>query len=289
MHYLDFLQRLHQALAPPTYLEIGIRGGKSLALSRAATIGIDPAFTLKVEVPPDAALFRETSDEYFARDRPLEPFGGRRIAMSFIDGMHLVEFALRDFINVERHAEWSSVVVFDDILPRRPVEAARDRSTRAWTGDVYKILRILKRHRPDLICLRVGTRPTGLLLVLGLDPANGTLGERYERLVSKAVVPDPQKVPRSLLRRWGVLDPAAVLSASCWSVLRDAREAGVPRADGLRGLRRAMRDDFGRFGPQSLRRFLPATPDAIGAVSSRAVAPSRGRRARGPSPRRRKS
>jgi hypothetical protein len=259
VHYLDFLHGLHRALAPPTYLEIGIRGGKSLALSRSTTIGIDPAFKLKVEVPADAALFRETSDEYFARGHPLEPFGGRPIAMSFIDGMHLVEFALRDFINVERHADWSSVVVFDDILPRRQVEAARDRSTRAWTGDVYKIVRILKRHRPDLILLRVRTRPTGLLLVLGLDPNNGTLGGRYEQIVSEVVVPDPQKVPRDVLKRRGVLEPAAVLSGSVWSVLRDARERGAPRDDGLRLLRRAMRSDFGRFSPHSLRRFLLAS------------------------------
>jgi hypothetical protein len=255
MRYLDFLQGLHTALAPPTYLEIGIRGGRSLALSRSATIGIDPAFKLKFELPADTALFRETSDEYFARDQPLEPFGGRPISLSFIDGMHLVEFALRDFINVERHADWSTVVVFDDILPRQPVEAARDRSTRAWTGDVYKILRILKRNRPDLICLRVGTRPTGLLLVLGLDPDNGALGDRYEQLVSEAVVPDPQKVPRDVLKRRGVLEPAAVLAGSTWSVLRGAREAGVSRDEGIRLLRQAIRRDFGRSG-RPLRRLL---------------------------------
>ena len=113
---------------------------------------------------------RETSDEYFDRADPLAPLGGRRVGLSFIDGMHLAEFALRDFINVER-CHRSGAVVFDDILPRSADEAARGRHTRAWTGDVYKMLGILARHRPDLICLRVGTEPTGLLLVLGLDPA----------------------------------------------------------------------------------------------------------------------
>ena len=255
VRYLEFLAGVHEALAPPTYLEIGIRRGDSLTLSRSSTIGIDPDFNLKADAPADAALFRETSDDYFARERPLEPFGGRPISLAFIDGMHLAEYALRDFMNVERHADRSGVVVFDDILPRKPVEAARDRSTRAWTGDVYKILDILRRNRPDLICLRVGTRPTGLLLVMGLDPASHVLEERYERIARAADVPDPQDVPSAVLARRGVLDPAAVLSGSFWRVLREAREANAP--DGRR-LRQSVRSDFGRMRPRVLRRFVPS-------------------------------
>jgi hypothetical protein len=257
VRYLEFLREVHAALAPPTYLEIGIRRGDSLTLSKSSTIGIDPQFDLRKDPPPDAALFRETSDDYFARAQPLEPFGGRPISMAFIDGMHLVEFALRDFINIERHAAWSSLVVFDDILPRRPVEAARDRSTRAWTGDVYKLLAILAEHRPDLLCLRVDTKPTGLLLVTGLDPESEVLSTRYERIVEEAVVPDPQPVPRRVLARRGALEPADALAAGFWGVLRGEREAETPREPGLRRVRQAIRTDFGWIRPRTLRRFVP--------------------------------
>ena len=161
MHDLDFLAALHERLAPPSYLEIGIRHGDSLALARCPAVGIDPAFELHVELRDDVALLRETSDEYFDRDDPLAAFGGEPVAFAFIDGMHLAEFVVRDFANVERNAEWSSVVVFDDILPRSLEEAARDRRSRTWTGDVYKVLDVLARHRPDLTCLRVDTEPTG--------------------------------------------------------------------------------------------------------------------------------
>ena len=58
--------------------------------------------------------------------------------MAFIDGMHLSEFALRDFIGVERLSRWTGVAIFDDMLPGVE-EAGRDRRTRAWTGDVYKV------------------------------------------------------------------------------------------------------------------------------------------------------
>jgi methyltransferase family protein len=255
VQYLRFLREVHAALVPPTYLEIGVHKGNSLALSRSSTIGIDPSFKLKPNVETDAALFRETSDDYFARDDPLAPFGGRPVSLAFIDGMHLIEFALRDFMNIERHSDWSSVVLFDDIFPRRPVEAARDRSTLGWTGDVYKIVDILREYRRDLICLRVGTKPTGLLLVMALDPSSDVLGERYPEIVSSVALPDPQDVPADVLGRRGALDPAAVLSGSFWSVLRQARAAGVNREQGLRQLRRAIRRDFGRAVLRPMRGY----------------------------------
>jgi hypothetical protein len=255
MLYLDFLRRLHELLEPPTYLEIGIRHGDSLALARGTSVGIDPSYELRTEIGPATTLFRETSDDYFDRDDAFAPFGGRPISLAFIDGLHLLEFALRDFINVERGADWSSVVVFDDILPLHAEEATRKRRTRLWTGDVYKILQVFARHRPDLVCLRVATEPTGLLLVLGLDPGSTVLDDRYDEIVLETISPDPQEVPAAVLEREGVLEPGALLSSSLWPALRQARDGGVGRRAGLARLRRALRKEFGR--PLTRGRRLP--------------------------------
>jgi hypothetical protein len=238
--YLDFLGQVHERLAPPTYLEIGIRHGGSLSLARSRSVGIDPAYKLQVDLPLDVALFRETSDAYFEREDPLEPLDDTAIGFSFIDGLHLAEFALRDFMNVERHSAWTTVAVFDDILPRSVDEAARDRITHAWTGDVFKVLEVLTRHRPDLICLRVGTRPTGLGLILGLDPDSTVLHDRYAEIEREIVTPDPQSVPAAVFAHDGVLDPQTVLDAPFWSLLREAREGGLSRKDGLQQLRRSL-------------------------------------------------
>jgi hypothetical protein len=237
VHYLKFLDRVHRLLRPPTYLEIGVRHGHSLALARCRSVGIDPAYRLRVPLGADSTLFRERSDEYFARPDPLEPFGGRWISLAFIDGMHLLEYALRDFINVERHTHWTSVVAFDDVLPRNETEAQRDRTTRAWAGDVYKIAAILTRYRPDLTCLRVATAPTGVLLILGLDRDSTVLADNYERILDTAVRAAPQPVPTAVLDRRDALDPEAVLSASFWSTLRDGRNRD--------SLRAALDHDFG--------------------------------------------
>ena len=88
MRYLDFL-RDSRALAPPTYLEIGIRRGDSLTLSRSSTIGIDPDFNLKAGRPGGIGALPGDQRRILRRERPLEPFGGRPISLAFIDGMHL--------------------------------------------------------------------------------------------------------------------------------------------------------------------------------------------------------
>ena len=244
MRYLEFLERLHAVVDPPAYLEIGVRHGDSLALARCPAVGVDPGYNLRVELGAQVAVFGETSDEFFRRPDGLASFGDRPVGLAFIDGMHLVEYALSDFIGVEKRAHWTSVVVFDDMLPRDAREAARDRRTRAWTGDVYKLSGILAEWRPDLVQIAVDTEPTGLLLVLGLDPESVRLSYYYDRILSSAVVPDPQRVPKDVLTRRGALDPEAVLDASFWELVRDRH---VPRDEGLPALRDAVR----RVGAES--------------------------------------
>ena len=177
----EFLRELHKVVGNRNYLEIGVNDGRSLKLSRVPSIAIDPAFKVVTELRCDVHLVRATSDDFFARDNPLihlkggrhpirnlarnrTPFGywtRTTLDLSFIDGMHLFEYALRDFMNVEHHSDWASVIAFDDMLPRSVDEAARDRHTKFWAGDVYKMIEVLGRYRPDLVVLPVDTQPTG--------------------------------------------------------------------------------------------------------------------------------
>ncbi|WP_019144454.1 class I SAM-dependent methyltransferase [Aeromicrobium massiliense] len=213
MHYLDFLQQVHTRLAPRHYLEIGVRWGNSLSLSRCPSVGIDPAFAIDHELHAPVDLFRTTSDEYFARPDPLEPTGGEPFDLAFIDGLHLFEYALRDFMNTERHSRPGSMIVFDDILPRNVDEAARDRHTGAWTGDVYPVLETLARYRPDILTVCVDTQPTGLLLVMGLDPSSTVLADNYDAIMRELRHADPQPVPAELMDRTFVQAPERVLAS----------------------------------------------------------------------------
>ena len=224
MLYRPFLTRVHELLRPSRYLEIGVREGFSLAIARCPAVGIDPFFQLQAELDNQVALFRTTSDEYFSRPDPLAVTGGEPFELSFIDGLHLFEFAFRDFINAERHSSPRGVIIFDDVLPRSVAEAARERHTVAWTGDVYPMLAVLAHYRPELIVLPVATQPTGLLLVLGLDPTNTVLSDHYDEIMAGYRHADPQPVPEELFDRQLMLRPERVLESGIWDVLADREQ-----------------------------------------------------------------
>lgn len=219
----EVLARLHQLLQPRTYLEVGVNDGRSLARARCRSIAIDPAFKVTSPIHCDVELAKATSDDFFARSNPTKHFRGKPTDFAFIDGMHLFEYAFRDFINIERHMRWTSVAVFDDMLPRSVDEAARDRHTGPWTGDVYKVMLVLAEYRPDLILLPLDTAPTGVLLVLAPDPSNQSLVKAYDKILAAQTGPDPQPVPSGVISRECAYDPAAVLDAPFWSSLVRAR------------------------------------------------------------------
>lgn len=249
MRYLPFLSSVHERLQPERYLEVGIRNGNSLALSKCRSVGIDPAFTITAELDTHVSLFRTTSDEYFSRPAPLAGTGGEPFDLAFIDGMHLLEFALRDFINTERNSRPTSVIVFDDVLPRTVDEAARERHTNAWTGDVYPVIDVLARYRPEVATILVDTEPTGLFLVVGLDPSNTVLADNYREIMSEYRHADPQPVPDALLDRVAVQAPQRVLDAAFWKMLREER-TNRTGDDFNRRLRQQLAQDFGsRYEP----------------------------------------
>jgi hypothetical protein len=229
MRYVAFLDQVHSKLAPQAYLEIGVRSGTSLSLARCRTVAIDPAFAISAEIQCDLRLFRTTSDEYFNRPDPLAATEGRPFDLAFIDGLHLLEFALRDFIHVEHYSSARSLIVFDDVLPHSQEEAARSPHTRLWTGDVYPMIAILSRYRPELTIIPVDTASRGLLLVMGLDPQNGTLAENYHQILAEYRHPDPQPVPPEVLDRLLALPPQRVLDASFWNVLAEASSNASPK------------------------------------------------------------
>ena len=198
--YLSVLERLHREIEPSLYLEIGVRFGASLVLARGPAIGVDPEPELKVILPETTQVLAMTSDAFFADPPPdLKP------DFAFIDGMHLFEFALRDFVHIEACAARGAVVVVDDVSPNHPSQADRDRHTRIWTGDVWRLAAALRRYRPDLELHLLDTSPTGLLVITNLDPENKTLGSRFEEIVADPELAGPP--PRAVVDRSEALDP----------------------------------------------------------------------------------
>lgn len=256
----EFLVGLHADLHPRNYLEIGVDTGISLAFSRVPSIAVDPMFQIQSEIRADLHLVRQTSDRFFARRDPLRHLRGGRnpwrnlrhnrplfgrllgrgtVDLAFIDGMHWFEFALRDFMNVERHSSATTVIVLDDMLPRNVVEAARDRTTGAWTGDVFKLVHVLREYRPDLIVMTIDTQPTGLLVVLAPDHTSTVLRDHYDEIIAANVLPDPQVVPASVFARVGAVTPEALQATGVWRTIVRSRRLHLPAAR----VRSALRHD----------------------------------------------
>ncbi len=187
--YLHVLARVHAYVRPATYVEVGVACGDSLALLRPETraIGIDPEPRVERPLGPLQQIFAEASDEYFARHDVVAELGGRRVRMAFIDGLHHFEFALRDFLNLEPLCDRDSLIFVHDCHPLDERTAAREKTTGFWSGDVWRLIGLLKRHRPDLSIHTIATRPTGLGLITRLDPASRVLREHLPELIAEGL------------------------------------------------------------------------------------------------------
>ena len=185
--YHRVLRWVHDTFAPPSYLEIGVCEGESLALVRPGTvaIGVDPVPDIRHPIVAECHLYQETSDDFFDRHDVRELFGGRAPSMVFIDGLHEFPAALADFANVESTADADTLVVLHDMLPFDEVTQRAERAHNFYTGDVWKMLHCLAEERPSLSWFTVRTPPSGLTFVTGLDPASTHLRDNYDKLVER--------------------------------------------------------------------------------------------------------
>lgn len=191
-HYLQVMARILEAVKPRTYVEIGVEHGTSLRLVQAPTlaIGIDPEPKLAGPLAANQKVFAETSDAFFANRDPRAELGGLPIDLAFIDGMHQFEYALRDFYNLERYCTRDSTILIDDCYPLNRETAERDRRREFWSGDIWRLVLLLKKYRPQLAIHIVATPPCGLTIVRGLDPDSRFLREHHDRLCQEFLAVD---------------------------------------------------------------------------------------------------
>jgi hypothetical protein len=194
--YLKVLAEIHEALSPRSYLEIGCYDSSSLALAKCDSIGINPNLTNIGNVMKGKTVFKAyqmTSEKFFMRHNPAALLG-RPIDLAFLDGLHLLEVLLHEFANTEKNCLPSSTIIMHDCIPTDAFVAGRinDPARRPahpdwWTGDVWKMLPILRKYRPDLKLQAVDAAPTGLVLVSNLDPASAVLMDRFATILDEWV------------------------------------------------------------------------------------------------------
>lgn len=213
----EFLAKLHEMLKPKVYMETGVQTGESLRLAHAAeqAIGIDP-YPL-ITQSGNQQIFPMYSREYFADDSK-EP----QIDLGFIDGSHLIEDVMIDFLGMARKAHRRTVIVFDDVLPYNQAIASRAMPPAGdWTGDAWKVIPILRGAIPlhyGVQSKMVNTFPTGLFVVWNLPRGTNTTGWPlvkleldYEDLVAKWI--EPETVPDYIIYRTHATEAEDVLDS----------------------------------------------------------------------------
>ena len=186
-HYL--LRRFHDWLRPKSYFEIGVSTGASIVLAKPPTVavGIDPEPRLLNAPKTICKIFPLASDDYFAARDPRRDIEAETVDLAFIDGLHLFEQALHDFINIERISSPTTLVLIHDCFAIDALTAERERKTEFWTGDVWKIIPCLREFRPDLHVFTIATPPSGLGVVSRLDSRSTVLIDRFDEIVSRYV------------------------------------------------------------------------------------------------------
>ena len=194
--YREFVRAVVQQKAARNYLEVGVHNGSTLALIDCPAIGVDPAFVFDrnpVGRKRVMHLYQMGSDEYFRDHDPRAVFGSP-VDVAFLDGMHQFEYLLRDFMNTERVCDRNGVIMMDDCMPvnlemterkHRP-EQRKDKGIAGWwTGDVWKVVSILREYRPDLRITPVDVTPTGSIVVSNLDPSSTVLADAYFEIMDR--------------------------------------------------------------------------------------------------------
>jgi len=197
--YEDFMANLSAKRDTRRYLEIGVRDGQLMARIQAdVAVGVDPTFVLSQNVclnKTRVSLVTATSDRFFASPDMVGLLSGPP-DLIFLDGYHTFEYLLRDFMNAEAICNDRSLIVVHDCLPidtvmtLRHVEVWKQKTVSTpfhgwWTGDVWKLLPILAKYRPDLEIVCTDCTPTGLVCISNLSPGNGVLRENYLSIVKE--------------------------------------------------------------------------------------------------------
>ncbi len=162
--------------------------GGSLSDISCDAVCVDPEFEITHNVIKKrnrTMFFQMTSDDFFAVEK-LENYFPSGVDIAFLDGMHLFEYTLRDFINVERFCHQRSIILLHDCLPSNLRMTSRFfRKGEDWTGDVWKLIPILKKYRPDVRVLLLDCPPTGLVCCTNLDPESVILSKSYYKIVDE--------------------------------------------------------------------------------------------------------
>lgn len=210
--HLPFLAALHELIQPSRYLEIGTDTGASLRLASCSSVAVDPRFRLDGDVlgaKPSLDLRQVTSDQFF--EGHAQDCLGNGTDLAFIDGLHLFEYVLRDFLNTVPWCRPGGMILVHDVLPPAAWIGQRQRQGSMWAGDVWKLPYWLRDHMPDLTLTLIDVPSTGMLVVEGADRTANLPVPDQEMVARMVDQPTPEDVSARLRRDFPLQEPVSFL------------------------------------------------------------------------------
>ena len=178
------------------YLEIGVRLGDSFRFIKARDkIGVDPSRTKPFSnLLKGESFFQMSSDDFFFGPAK-EIFSERKVDVCLVDGLHTFRQALADVLNTAKVLQASGVIVLDDVYPDTADKASPTPHGRAWNGDVWKAMALLRSTQPhwEVITLPVD-EGVGLIRPRGHAAREITREDiaRFEAMPYEALMADPR-------------------------------------------------------------------------------------------------
>ncbi len=171
-HRRNLLPLLARKLKAKSYLEIGVKGGKTfLPIRVRKKYAVDPNFTIKAAYKKSqiwkypfnmfAKYFPCTSDEFFEKHCE-HTIKKSTLDLAFIDGLHTYEQTYKDIENTLPLLKSSGVILVHDCSPKSAAAACPANSIDEvkknpppgfdglWSGDVWKIIPRLTKEHPEL-------------------------------------------------------------------------------------------------------------------------------------------
>ena len=185
-HRRTLLPFLARRLKARSYLEIGVKGGKTfMPVKVRKKIAVDPVFRIKKPYKRSQIFsypfnlmnqyFECTSDEFFAQHAGKVLTSGG-LDLAFIDGLHTYEQSYKDIENTLPYLADDGVMLIHDCSPHSSAAAYPAESIAAvkkinppgfdgrWCGDVWKVIPRLRIEHPQLNVLVIDA-DSGLGLV----------------------------------------------------------------------------------------------------------------------------
>ena len=140
-----------------SYLEIGVESGFTFQnVNIDNKKGVDPDPKCK-----DDRIIKKTSDDFFVDNKD-------KYDIIFIDGMHQSDYVLRDFNNSVDCLNENGYIYLDDVLPlnereqhKIPIKHVYEKGIlkyrESWTGDVWKFVYYLIKHKEKQINFKLFT------------------------------------------------------------------------------------------------------------------------------------